>query len=71
MYFRNMRLWRIDEERYKMWKRLSGQSNAFAPRDFDADERSKDGTNRLVKTLLANAAVARMFWQIALPLSRY
>jgi hypothetical protein len=66
-YWRNMRLYTIDETRLRIFEQWTGQS--IAP-EYDATERSQEpkyaalpvGERPLVKTLLANAGVARMFW---------
>jgi hypothetical protein len=65
LYFRNWRLWRIDAERRAIWVRLTGGSH---PLDPDWDERSKEpdalklpeADRPVVKTLLANAGMARL-----------
>jgi hypothetical protein len=66
-YWRNMRLYTIDEPRRASFQRLTGQT--IAPQ-YDASERSQEDKfaalavqdRPLVKTLLANAGAARMFW---------
>jgi len=65
LYFRNRRLWRIDRERWETWRRLTGGSH---PLEADWDERSKEpdalkkpeAERPVVKTLLANAGMARL-----------
>jgi hypothetical protein len=67
LYFRNWRLWRIGDEQLAAWETLTGQTHALEP---DESERSKEhrydslplGERPLVKTLLANAGQARMYW---------
>jgi len=69
LYWRNWRLWRIGEEQLAVWEALTGQTHRLEP---DDSERSKaaEFTNMpleqrpLVKTLLANAGTARMFWMM-------
>lgn len=69
-YWRNMRLWQIDETRTADYARLTGRKIDLSP---DASERittkealalpiSKRPTT---KTLLANAGTARLFWLLA------
>jgi hypothetical protein len=66
LYFRNWRLWRIDRERWDVWRRLTGGTH---PLEADWDERSKEpealkkpeADRPVVKTLLANAGMARLF----------
>lgn len=66
LYFRNWRLWRIDRERHEVWRALTGGTHAL---EADWDERSKDpaalklseAERPVVKTLLANAGMARLF----------
>jgi hypothetical protein len=70
LYFRNWRLWRIGDEQLATWETLTGQTHALEP---DHSERSKEprysnvplADRPLVKTLLANAGLARMFWVLA------
>ena len=71
LYLRNMRLWMIDAKRLAAYQKLTGQSTpAFSP---DASERSMEpadmtkpvGQRPIVKTLLANAGTARMFWLLS------
>ena len=71
LYWRNMRLWTIDPIREADFRRMTGADvPALAP---DASERSQEptelrkpvGERPLVKTLLANAGAARMFWLLA------
>ena len=74
IYFRNTRLWRIDRERFERFQRdFAGGYDADALRHDPADdERSRDPADLLrpvnerptVKTLLANAAVARAYWVV-------
>jgi DUF1680 family protein len=67
LYFRNWRLWRIGEEQLATWEALTGQTHVLEP---DDSERSKEPQyasapvqeRPLVKTLLTNAATARLFW---------
>jgi hypothetical protein len=56
MYWRNLRLYRIGPYQTQQWQQLTGQTHAL---DQDPSEMSG---SVYVKTLLANAAVARMFW---------
>ena len=66
-YWRNMRLYSIDELHLKRLERWTNQT--IAP-EYDASERSQQADfaqlaiseRPLVKTLLANGAVARLFW---------
>lgn len=66
LYFRNWRLWRIDRARHEAWRTLTGGTH---PLEADWDERSKDpaalklpeASRPVVKTLLANAGMARLF----------
>ena len=71
LYWRNMRLWMIDAVRHADYRRLTGtDAPALTP---DPSERSQEasellrpvGERPLVKTLLANAGAARMFWILA------
>ena len=70
LYFRSWRLWKIDATRYEAWKRMTGQEFRLEP---DDSERSKEtkyeklpvGERPLVKTLLANAGIARMLWTLS------
>jgi len=70
-YWRNMRLWTIDQERAKAFYKLTGQSTP--PLTPDSSERGTSAQLKdapiekkpLVKTLLANAGAARMFWILA------
>ncbi len=66
LYFRNWRLWRIDAQRADAWRRMTGVDH---PLEADPDERARTPEARklpaaqrpLVKTLLANAGMARLF----------
>jgi hypothetical protein len=71
LYFRNTRLWLIDEARHELWEYLTGESYAVSEHDRDLAERAHNDTARTVKTLLANASMARTYWRIGLPASRY
>lgn len=68
LYWRNMRLWTISEERTKAFCQLVKQDGpAFFPeeseRSYEPSEIAKPARDRkLVKTLLANAGMARMLW---------
>ncbi len=70
LYWRNWRLWRIGTAQWESWRRLTGQDNPLEP---DESERSKEhryddtpvAERPLVKTLLANAGTARLFWLTA------
>lgn len=71
LYWRNMRLWTIDTATEARFHSLTGQSTpALSP---DPSERAMDqrslelpvGQRPMVKTLLANASAARMFWLLA------
>lgn len=57
-YWRNWRLWRIGAKQTASWERMTGQPTQP---DLDRSEMSADGS-QYVKTLLANAAIARMYW---------
>lgn len=67
-YWRNMRLWTIDEALYKRFLKTTGQDGpVYTPeeseRSYAPDELGKTvKERRLVKTLLGNAGVARMLW---------
>jgi predicted alpha-1,6-mannanase (GH76 family) len=72
LYWRNMRLWTIDRERDAAFRKLTGQKDQppFTPdgseRSMDPAEAAKPVEDRAtVKTLLANAGAARMFWLLA------
>jgi hypothetical protein len=70
LYWRNWRPWRIGDEQLAAWEALTGQIHALEP---DDSERSKAPQHAntpldqrpLVKTLLANAGMARMLWVVA------
>ncbi|HEY0867377.1 MAG TPA: glycoside hydrolase family 76 protein [Fimbriimonas sp.] len=70
LYFRNWRLWMIDEPHLEAWKRLTGEDGKLAA---DHSERSLEPSSEklpveerpLVKTILANGGNARMFWLLA------
>ncbi len=70
LYWRNWRLWRIGAPQAEAWHKLTGQEH---PLEADESERSKESRYEmlpvaerpLVKTLLANAGMARLFWQLA------
>jgi predicted alpha-1,6-mannanase (GH76 family) len=71
LYFRSMRLWQIDEKRLNMFHQLTGdKTRQLSP---DSSERSYEpsqmekpvGERETVKTLLANAGTARMFWLLS------
>lgn len=70
LYWRNWRLWTIGEAQLAAWEGLTGQSFHLEP---DESERSKTpeaeklpvASRPLVKTLLANAGMARLFWRMA------
>jgi mannose/cellobiose epimerase-like protein (N-acyl-D-glucosamine 2-epimerase family) len=70
LYFRNWRLWMIDEPHFKAWKELTGNDGKLAA---DHSERSLEPSAEklpveerpLVKTLLANGGNARMFWLLS------
>ncbi len=72
LYFRNMRLWVIDEVRRNRFDALfAGSFDATRPREgFSAEERATAdrelpvARRRPVKTLLAAASVARMYWTL-------
>ena len=69
-YWRNMRLYTIGEAQLETWRKWTTQT--VAP-EYDASERSQESKYQslpvqdrpLVKTLLANGAVARLFWLAA------
>lgn len=71
MYFRNTRLWKIDHDHYGLWQYLTGQTAGWVDNDRERDpsEMAAADSTRTVKTLLANASVARTYWKIALPQS--
>ena len=66
-YWRNWRLYTIGEAQLDTWQKWTGQT---AHAEFDASERSQEKRYQalpvkdrpLVKTLLANAGAARLFW---------
>ncbi len=70
LYFRNFRLWTIGEEQCRTWQRLTGQECRL---EADDSERSREARYEklpvkdrpFAKTLLANAAYARLFWMLA------
>ena len=71
LYWRNMRLWKIDTKRDALGRRFFGpNAHALEP---DPSERSQSlfaskepiEKRPMVKTLLANAGAARMFWLLA------
>lgn len=68
LYWRNMRLWTIDAKRHTAYTKLTGQvTPELTP---EVSERSLEpatlgkpiGERPMVKTVLANAGAARMFW---------
>lgn len=69
-YWRNYRLYTIGTAQHKVWEQWTGQSITPA---YDASERSQEPKYRtlavqdrpLVKTLLADAGAARLFWLAA------
>lgn len=69
-YWRNLRLYTIDDAHLAAWEKWSGQTTAP---EFDESERSKEAKFQsqpvkdrpLAKTLLANAGAARLFWMVA------
>ena len=69
-YWRNWRLYAIGAQQHETWQKWTGQTIAPA---YDASERSQEprfasravAERPLVKTLLANAGAARMFWLAA------
>ncbi len=70
LYFRNFRLWRIGEAQYQAWRRLTGQEHRREPDAAERSQADKDtrlpvSARPLVKTLLANAGCARLFWLLA------
>ena len=70
LYWRNWRLWMIGQAQYEDWARMTGQTHRLeadeSERSKEKDQMSKPVDQRpLVKTLLANAAVARMMWSAA------
>jgi hypothetical protein len=69
LYWRNMRLWTIDSDTQREFRKLTGQDRPnLSP---DASERSEGPPGSpvverpMAKTLLANAGTARMIWLIA------
>lgn len=70
LYWRNMRLYMIGAAQLHSWESLTGQTT---PLSADAAERSLDpayantavAQRPLVKTLLANATAARLFWLVS------
>lgn len=70
MYWRNWRLYTIGEVQREQWQKQTGQT--IAP-EYDASERSQEAKFQglpvverpLVKTLLANAGMARLFWLVS------
>lgn len=71
LYWRNMRLWTIDPARHAAFQKLTGQDGP--PLTADSSERSAEPSalvkpveeRPVVKTLLANAGAARMYWLLA------
>lgn len=69
LYWRNWRLWKIGAPQQEAWRKLTGQDHRLEP---DDSERSKEhrydktpvADRPLVKTLLANAGTARLFWLV-------
>jgi hypothetical protein len=69
-YWRNLRLYTIDDVHLAAWEKWSGQK---AQPDYDESERSKElkfasvpvKERPLVKTLLSNGGAARLFWMVA------
>lgn len=67
LYWRNWRLYTIGDEQWDIWQKWTGQTIRA---DFDPAERSQETRYQalavkdrpLVKTLLANAGAARLFW---------
>lgn len=70
LYYRNWRLWRIGADQLQMWQKLTGQVHRL---EADDSERASDTRSAampvadrpLVKTLLANAGMARLFWLLS------
>ncbi len=70
LYWRNWRLWRIGEAQLRAWQQMTGQEFHL---EADDSERSKERDAEklpveqrpLVKTLLANAGMARLFWRVS------
>ena len=66
-YWRNMRLYTIGKAQHETWQKWTGQTIAPA---YDPSERSQEEKFKglpvqerpLIKTLLANGGVARLFW---------
>ncbi|HZP84238.1 MAG TPA: glycoside hydrolase family 76 protein [Chthonomonadaceae bacterium] len=70
LYWRNWRLWRIGAAQVAAWRRLTGQEQSLEPDEAERSKESRyDGVplaeRPLVKTLLANAGMARLFWLLA------
>jgi len=71
LYWRNMRLWTIDEERTAAFYKMTGQTSPALTADSSERSTSKEDSTKpveerpIVKTLLANAGAARMFWRLA------
>jgi uncharacterized protein YyaL (SSP411 family) len=68
LYFRNMRLWTIDEPHRQAFLKLTGQDGPAL--NAEESERLPDASKPVAerpfaKTLLANAGAARMFWLLA------
>lgn len=67
LYWRNMRLWTINEDRRQAFLKLTGQTGP----ELVAEESERlpgpapVNERPLAKSLLANAATARMFWLLA------
>lgn len=69
-YWRNLRLYTIGETQHDLWQKWTGQT--IEP-EYDATERSQEAKFQalpvkdrpLVKTLLANVGVARLFWLVS------
>ncbi len=70
LYFRGWRLWKIGDAQLAKWQEMTGQTHRL---EADDSERASDPQSAklavaqrpLVKTLLANAAMARLYWLLA------
>jgi len=71
LYWRNMRLWTIDAATTQSFDQLTGQTTPALAADaserrMEADDLKLPVEQRpMVKTLLANASMARMFWLLS------